>query len=104
MKTIELTKKSKTTVENILRKKGLVISGPCSIESEEQLLKTALELASIGKVDVLRAGVWKPRTNPGGFEGLGTKSLPWLLKAKQLTGLPTAVEIATSKHVEDALN
>ncbi|MGZ3864781.1 MAG: chorismate mutase [Bacteroidia bacterium] len=94
----------KTTINKLLHKKGLLIAGPCSIESEEQLLKTALGLSATGKVDILRAGAWKPRTNPGGFEGLGIKSLPWLLKAKQITGLPTAVEVATSKHVEDALS
>jgi chorismate mutase len=90
--------------ENIIYKKGLVIAGPCSAENEQQLLRTASELAHIGKVDVLRAGIWKPRTNPGGFEGAGTKGLSWLLKAKQLTGLKTAVEVATAKHVEDALS
>ena len=89
---------------NLINKKDLVIAGPCSAESEMQILHTATELASIGKVDILRAGIWKPRTNPGGFEGVGTKGLAWLLKAKQLTGLKTAVEVATSKHVEDALN
>ncbi len=104
MKNLELKLPDKKTVEDILHKKGLIIAGPCSIESEEQLLSTALQLASTGKVDILRAGVWKPRTNPGGFEGLGTKSLPWLLKAKQLTGLPTAIEVASTKHVEDALS
>jgi chorismate mutase len=90
--------------ENIIYKKGLVIAGPCSAENEQQLLRTASELAHIGKVDILRAGIWKPRTNPGGFEGAGTKGLSWLLKAKQLTGLKTAVEVATAKHVEDALS
>lgn len=90
--------------ENIIYKKGLVIAGPCSAENEQQLLRSASELAHIGKVDILRAGIWKPRTNPGGFEGAGTKGLSWLLKAKQLTGLKTAVEVATAKHVEDALS
>lgn len=89
---------------NIIYKKGLVIAGPCSAETEQQLLYTASELAHTGKIDVLRAGIWKPRTNPGGFEGIGTKALPWLLKAKQLTGLKTAVEVATAKHVEDAIS
>lgn len=89
---------------NIIYKKGLVIAGPCSAETEQQVLHTASELAHTGKVDVLRAGIWKPRTNPGGFEGIGTKALSWLSKAKQLTGLKTAVEVATSKHVEDAIS
>ncbi|UYZ62390.1 bifunctional 3-deoxy-7-phosphoheptulonate synthase/chorismate mutase type II [Hymenobacter weizhouensis] len=84
-------------------KKPLIISGPCSAETEEQLLETCTQLAATGKVDMLRAGIWKPRTKPGLFEGIGTKGLPWLQKAKQLTGLPTTVEVATPKHVEDAL-
>jgi len=84
-------------------KRPLVISGPCSAETEAQVIETAGRLAKTGKVDVLRAGIWKPRTKPGMFEGIGTKGLPWLLKAKQLTGIPTAVEVATAKHVEDAL-
>lgn len=97
-----------TTIENnpknVINKKGLIIAGPCSAESEQQLLQTATELATQKKVDILRAGIWKPRTNPGGFEGVGTKGLSWLLKAKQLTRLKTAVEVATAKHVEDALS
>ena len=84
-------------------KRPLIISGPCSAETEEQVLSTAQRLAATGKVDVLRAGIWKPRTKPGMFEGIGTKGLPWLLQAKKLTGLPTTVEVATAKHVEDAL-
>jgi chorismate mutase len=90
--------------ENILTQKKLLIAGPCSAESEEQLLKTAAELKETGIVNVLRAGIWKPRTNPGGFEGPGTRGLAWLLKAKTLTGLKIATEVATEKHVEDALH
>ncbi len=89
---------------NIIYKKRLVIAGPCSAENEEQVVQTALELNALKQVDILRAGVWKPRTNPGGFEGAGVKGLSWLLKAKQLTGLPTTVEVATAKHVEDAMS
>jgi chorismate mutase len=55
------------------------------------------------RVDVLRAGIWKPRTKPGLFEGIGTKGLPWLAQAKKITGLPITVEVATAKHVQDAL-
>lgn len=84
-------------------KRPLIISGPCSAESEEQLLTIATDLAATGKVDVLRAGVWKPRTKPGMFEGMGVKALPWMAKAKALTGLPIAVEVATARHVENAL-
>jgi len=85
-------------------KKPLIISGPCSAETEEQVLATALALSKTDKVDVLRAGIWKPRTRPGSFEGIGTKGLPWLQKAKELTGMPIAIEVATGKQVEDALH
>lgn len=84
-------------------KRPLIISGPCSAETEEQVLETAARLAKTGKVDVLRAGIWKPRTKPGLFEGIGTKGLAWLANAKKITGLPITVEVATAKHVEDAL-
>ena len=67
-------------------------------------MATATGLAATGKVDVLRAGIWKPRTRPGSFEGIGTKGLPWLQAAKKVTGLPVAVEVATAKQVEDALH
>ena len=93
----------KELVNEKLKKRPLIISGPCSAETEEQMLETATRLANTGKVDVLRAGIWKPRTKPGLFEGIGTKGLPWLLQAKKITGLPTTVEVATAKHVEDAL-
>jgi chorismate mutase len=96
-----------TMNENIMQvwnKRPLIISGPCSAETEEQVLQTAQRLADTGKVDVLRAGIWKPRTKPGLFEGIGVKGLPWLAQAKKLTGLPIAVEVATAKHVQDALN
>jgi chorismate mutase len=84
-------------------KRPIIISGPCSAETEEQMLETATRLAKTGKVDLLRAGIWKPRTKPGMFEGNGIVGLPWLAKAKKLTGLPVTVEVATAKHVEDAL-
>ena len=93
----------KETVNEKWNKRPLIISGPCSAETEEQVLETATRLASTGKVDMLRAGIWKPRTKPGLFEGIGTKGLPWLLQAKKVTGLPIAVEVATAKHVQDAL-
>ena len=81
----------------------LLISGPCSAETEDQLISTAHLLASTGKVSILRAGIWKPRTRPGEFEGIGSIGLQWLKRAKAETGLPTAVEVATAKHVEEAL-
>ncbi|RYY56241.1 MAG: 3-deoxy-7-phosphoheptulonate synthase [Chitinophagaceae bacterium] len=90
-------------VQKAWNKKPLIISGPCSAETEEQLVSTAQRLAATGKVDMLRAGIWKPRTKPGMFEGIGAKGLPWLQRAKQLTGLPTTVEVATGKQVQDAL-
>jgi chorismate mutase len=86
------------------KQRPLIISGPCSAETEEQLIGTAQRLANTGKVHVLRAGIWKPRTRPGSFEGVGTKGLPWLQQARKITGLPTAVEVATAKQVEDALH
>ena len=86
-----------------LNNKPLLISGPCSAETKEQLLSTARLLASGGKVSVLRAGIWKPRTRPGEFEGIGSIGLEWLKKAKAETKLPIAVEVANAKHVEEAL-
>jgi len=91
-------------IQQVWNKRPLLISGPCSAETESQMIETAQRLAKTGKVDVLRAGIWKPRTKPGMFEGIGVKGLPWLLQAKKLTDLPTAVEVATAKHVQDALN
>jgi chorismate mutase len=92
-----------SSLSDIWNKKPLVIAGPCSAETEEQIMKTALELKAIGKVDILRAGIWKPRTRPGNFEGVGSVGLPWLQKAKLATGLPFAIEVATAKQLEDAL-
>ncbi len=88
-------------MENIFKsKKPLYIAGPCSAETESQVIATAERLKATGKVDVLRAGIWKPRTRPGAFEGVGAKGLPWLQKAKEITGLPVAVEVAKASHVE----
>jgi chorismate mutase len=98
-----VTQTMKEVTQEKWNKRPLIISGPCSAETEEQLLATAQRLAKTGKVDMLRAGIWKPRTKPGLFEGIGAKGLPWLQQAKKLTGLPTTVEVATGKQVEDAL-
>ncbi|MDF2190046.1 chorismate mutase [Paraflavitalea sp. CAU 1676] len=98
------TNNLKELVQSKWNKRPLIISGPCSAETEEQVLETAQRLANTGKVDLLRAGIWKPRTRPGSFEGIGTKGLPWMQKARQLTGLPVTVEVATGKQVEDALH
>ena len=101
METSQQTHQS--TVQAAWNKRPLIISGPCSAETEEQVLATAQRLAKTGKVDMLRAGIWKPRTKPGMFEGIGAKGLPLLQQAKKITGLPTTVEVATGKQVEDAL-
>jgi chorismate mutase len=83
--------------------KPYIIAGPCSAETEEQTIETAKKIKSIGQVDVFRAGIWKPRTNPGGFEGIGLIGLSWLLNVKKETGLKTGVEVATAEHVNNAL-
>ncbi len=88
---------------SIWKQRPLVIAGPCSAESEEQVMKTASVLAASGKVDLFRAGIWKPRTRPDSFEGVGTAGLAWLRKVKEELGLPTAVEVATERHVYEAL-
>ena len=84
-------------------KKPLIISGPCSAETESQMITTAKQLAATGKVHVLRAGIWKPRTRPGQFEGAGEPGLEWLIAAKKETGLPVTTEVATAAHVEACL-
>ena len=80
----------------------IVIAGPCSAETEEQVMTTARQLAAKG-CHIFRAGVWKPRTKPGGFEGNGEIALPWLQEVKKETGMLTATEVATPEHVELAL-
>ncbi len=81
----------------------LLISGPCSLESEEQALATARELAKDKRVFVYRGGVWKPRTRPGMFEGVGSIGLEWLKKVKEETGLMVGTEVANAQHVEECL-
>ena len=81
----------------------ILIAGPCSVESEEQILATAQALAKIPEVTMLRGGIWKPRTRPDAFEGRGEQGLVWLREAKHETGLPTMTEVATPEHVELAL-
>lgn len=97
-------KTMKQVTQEAWAKRPLIIAGPCSAETEEQVLQTAQQLAQTGKIDIMRAGIWKPRTRPGSFEGIGTKGLPWLQQAKKITGIPVAVEVATAKQVEDALH
>lgn len=101
---MEVSQVKQQHINDIWNKRPLIISGPCSAETEEQVINTALQLKDTGKVDIFRAGIWKPRTRPGNFEGVGAKGLPWLQQAKKLTGIPVAVEVATAKQVEDALN
>ena len=84
------------------KERPFVIAGPCSAETEEQVITTAHQLASRG-CRIYRAGVWKPRTKPGGFEGNGEQALPWLQRVKQETGMLVATEVATPEHVELAL-
>ena len=83
-------------------KRPLVIAGPCSAETEEQVITTARLLAACG-IRIFRAGIWKPRTKPGGFEGIGTEGLPWLRRVHDELGLLTATEVANAAHVEAAL-
>ncbi|MBP6386673.1 MAG: bifunctional 3-deoxy-7-phosphoheptulonate synthase/chorismate mutase type II [Pseudarcicella sp.] len=83
--------------------KPLIIAGPCSAETEEQVIETAKRIKAEGYAHVLRAGVWKPRTRPGSFEGMGEPALPWLVEAKKQTGLPVAIEVASPQNIELAL-
>lgn len=94
---------SKTISATFGKQRPFVISGPCSAETESQMLTTARMLAATGKVDALRAGIWKPRTRPGQFEGAGLDGLKWLALAKQETGLPITTEVANAAHVEACL-
>lgn len=84
-------------------KRPIVIAGPCSAETEEQVLETCRGIAKTKKADILRAGIWKPRTRPGTFEGIGIKGLPWMRQAKMETGMPVTVEVAKAGHVEACL-
>lgn len=87
---------------DIYMKRPIVIAGPCSVESESQVLETARQLADSG-IKIFRGGIWKPRTSPGGFEGIGAAGLPWLKKVKEETGMLIATEVANRNHVELAL-
>ncbi len=89
-------------IPNVELQRPIIISGPCSAETEEQLLSTAHQLKEIG-VTIFRAGVWKPRTKPGGFEGVGQKGLEWMQRVRRETGMLISVEVATPEHVRQAL-
>ena len=84
------------------QERPLMIAGPCSAESEEQLFNTATQLKTNG-IEVLRAGIWKPRTRPNCFEGVGVKGLPWLQNIQKELGMKISTEVANAHHVEAAL-
>ena len=83
-------------------KRPVIIAGPCSAETEEQVMTSATQLAGKG-IKIFRAGIWKPRTKPGGFEGVGVDGLPWLKRVKEETGMLVSTEVATAKHVYECL-
>ncbi len=85
------------------RQRPLLIAGPCSVETEEQVLQTALQLKQFTEIDVLRGGIWKPRTRPDSFEGVGAIGLPWLVNAAKAIQVPCCTEVANAKHVEMAI-
>ena len=100
---MENKKEFRTWLDDFQLKHPLVIAGPCSAETEEQVLQIATELKN-SDVTIFRAGIWKPRTRPGGFEGVGAVGLKWLQKAKESTGLLMAIEVASAAHVKLALD
>jgi chorismate mutase len=81
----------------------LIIAGPCSAESEEQLMATATALKATGMVHLFRAGLWKPRSRPSTFSGEGFRALEWLRRVKEETGLPVTVEVASPEHAAACL-
>src|SRR6476620_971800 len=99
---MNITQENRKWLDDLHLTHPLVIAGPCSAETEEQVLKIACELKD-SDVSIFRAGIWKPRTRPGGFEGVGAIGLKWLQKAKAETGLLMAVEVANAAHVKLAL-
>ena len=91
-----------TLIPGVDCSKPLMIAGPCSAETESQVMEVAHQLASLG-IKVMRAGIWKPRTRPNSFEGVGSEGLAWLRRAKEETGMKVAIEVANVKHVYEAL-
>ncbi|MCH2200075.1 MAG: bifunctional 3-deoxy-7-phosphoheptulonate synthase/chorismate mutase type II [Flavobacteriales bacterium] len=81
----------------------IIIAGPCSAETPEQVMQTALELGKSTKVNLFRSGIWKPRTRPGSFQGIGEPALEWLVEAGKASGIPTTTEVANAQHVEACL-
>ena len=92
----------KLVLKGLEANRPIVIAGPCSAESREQVMQTATELAEKG-IKIFMAGIWKPRTKPGGFEGIGAVGLPWLKEVKEKTGMMVATEVATPAHVLEAI-
>lgn len=99
---MEITKENRKWLDDMGLAHPLVIAGPCSAETEDQVLKTA-HLLKDTDANVFRAGIWKPRTRPGGFEGVGEIGLPWLQRVKEETGMLVATEIGNAQHAELAL-
>lgn len=99
---MEIKKENRKWLDNLNLSHPIVIAGPCSAETEKQVLETA-HLLKNTDTNVFRAGIWKPRTRPGGFEGVGEIGLPWLQKVKEETGLLTTTEVGNASHVELAL-
>lgn len=97
-----MTQLQPITFADIPASEPLIIAGPCSAETREQLLATASNLHADG-IRIFRAGIWKPRTKPGGFEGVGAPALEWMREVKETTGMNTATEVATRTHVIQAL-
>ena len=93
----------KLNLPGVEEKRPLIIAGPCSAETEEQVFNTAKQLSEKG-IKIFRAGIWKPRTKPGGFEGIGEQGLPWMQRVKKELDMLVATEVANTKHVEAALN
>ncbi|MBQ5827119.1 MAG: 3-deoxy-7-phosphoheptulonate synthase, partial [Bacteroidaceae bacterium] len=87
---------SPLNLPGISTERPLVIAGPCSAETEEQVMSTAAALAGKG-INIFRAGIWKPRTKPGGFEGVGAEGLPWMKRVKDELGMLVATEVATPR-------
>ncbi|WP_372795602.1 chorismate mutase [Lutibacter sp.] len=99
---MEINKENRKWLDNMGLSHPIVIAGPCSAETEDQVLKTA-HLLKDTDTNVFRAGIWKPRTRPGGFEGVGAIGLPWLQKVKEETGMLVTTEVGNANHVELAL-
>lgn len=97
-----MMKDLQSIISQSIDNKPMIIAGPCSAETEEQVINTAINLANNG-IKYFRAGIWKPRTKPGGFEGVGVEGLAWMKRVKEETGMYTCTEVATKAHVEAAL-